>query len=104
MKNHQVSVYEVCEMFAHQWLERAAEYCVFENRDAMYEGDVYAGGFDIVSRQYGYPIEIKEFVQQYLMSEYVLKIKAFIGKNAIDIDECLKRSEIPVTRAQYDIA
>jgi cobalamin biosynthesis Mg chelatase CobN len=104
MKNHQVTVYEICEMFARKWLERMAEYAVFENRDAINESYLYNAAFYTVAQQYGYKINIKEFVQQYLMSEYILKIKDNVAQNVLDVAECLKRSEIPVTLAQYEIA
>lgn len=105
MKNHQITVFEACEIFARKWLELAAEYAVFENRDAINESYCHESGFFIMADSYGYQITVKEFVQQYLMSEYIVKIKEFLAPNPmIDVNECLQRSQIPVTPAQYEIA
>jgi hypothetical protein len=107
MKNQQVSVYEVCEMFARKWLDVMTEYAVFEHRDARNESDFFESGFSMVAEQYGYEISITEFIQQYLMSEYILGFKKLIEMNKfLDIDECLNKENLPlpITRAQYDAA
>jgi tRNA U34 2-thiouridine synthase MnmA/TrmU len=103
IKEKQITLYEVLEVLAREWINRAPGYYVHDNNEDMEGMNAAQETLEMVAKHFGAPTTVVNFVKAYLKTEYFRTFKEYLDNNGEDIDDLHFVATPPIKITKKDL-
>lgn len=103
IKEKQITIYEALEVLAKEWIRTSPAYYVHDCSDSMQTQKATNDMLVLMSKKFGAPTTMVNFVKAYMKDEYVKTYKQYMDEMGEEFDERDFISPLPIKITQKDL-
>jgi hypothetical protein len=103
IKDQQVSQYDVLAVLANEWISSIPAFYVHDNADSLRHLSAADEMLEVMSKNFGAPTTMVNFVKAYLKTAYVKAIKDYLVENNEVFADVKFIGPLPIKVVQADI-
>jgi tRNA U34 2-thiouridine synthase MnmA/TrmU len=104
IKEKQITLYEVLEVLAREWINRAPGFYIHDNYEDMEGMNAAQETLEMVAKHFGAPTTVVNFVKAYLKTEYLKSFKEYLDNNGEDLENLHFVATPPIKITAKDLA